>query len=649
MLLPNDEYRKRYESEKSIINSANFLGYMNIIEDVITYCKANNILTGIARGSVAGSLYAYVHGITGVDPLKYGLRFERFINPERITKNFPDIDTDVQASKRQIVLNYVKEKYKNVIKIGSLTKTMLSASVRDSARLYKVSVKEIENELKNIETVEELLDNSAFQKWLNKDTKHRDVFNFAQKLVGVYKNDTVHPAGIIIYPNNAVFPVKRVSGEIVTQWKDTDLSDMGYLKIDFLGLNLLDIIADVIDNVGNEAHISNIPLDDNKVYEMLNKGHTQCCFHVEAPHTAKVLRRYKVHNIEDISMVLAIAKPALYSLGITDTIIKRRHRIEPIKSIFGGVDNILKQTYGFPVYQETFMDVILNIGMSLYDAEKLREMIKKKKVDNEMKGRFFVAMKKQGANETQINNLWAILENAGTYCFNKSHSISYSLMTYWSAYLKHHYPREYLKAYTNYCNEEKRVHAFNEAKRLGIKLVYPSMSSKYLTYIQNGNFIVGFHAIKGIGEKMGNEIRKYVNHKKVNETLKKYCIIQDDDLFQYNQCDNCPFTEKTSEILDKDAVIHFIADFQMFMIENFVKWFSRGKKFELTYLVKCKPIIDGVEYDILPEYILDKCSNKDAEYTQEVYYIGYNENYMNSRYKNYKNITKYYEKYLDKI
>ncbi len=517
-----DEYEERLEREIKLVKEMGFEGYFLIVWDLIKMAKDNDIPVGPGRGSVAGSLLAYSLGITDIDPLEYGLLFERFLNPERIS--LPDIDIDFCGRRRDEILSYVTRRYgqENVCQIITFGTMAARQSVRDVGRALEVPLPEvdkiakmippfgpeasIEGALKNIPQLRELRD---------KDAKIAHLLSVAQKLEGQVRHPSIHAAGIVITPKPLVefMPLyQSVKGEITTQFPMQEIEAIGLLKMDLLGLRNLTVIKDTVELVeketGEKIDVKNIPLDDEKTFEVFKAGNTDGVFQFESPGMKDLLRNFKPEGFRDLIALNALYRPGPLKSGMTDEFIKRKNHPDRISYEFPELEPILKETQGLIVYQEQVMQIATELaGYSMAEADILRKAMGKK-VTSMMKAqkqRFVQGAKKKGLSQAKANKIFDQINYFAGYGFNKSHSAAYAYLAYRTAYLKAHYPLNFLAALLT--SEAERgatsqvVKYINECAEMGIKVLPPDINQSDFNFTVEKNAIrFGLSAVKNVGE-----------------------------------------------------------------------------------------------------------------------------------------------------
>ena len=539
------EVEERLKFELFTIRTMGFAGYFLIVSDFIKEGRNMGVFIGPGRGSAAGSAVAYCIGITNIDPIKYKLLFERFLNPDR--KSMPDIDTDFDDVGRQKVIDYVVKKYgKNqVAQIVTYGTMAAKSSIKDVARVMDLPLSESNALAKLVPerpgiSLRRLLfadlkgEGSLDQKeglgseeieWVMKlreihgqQTLHGDILRNAAKLEGSVRNTGIHAAGIIIAPSDLtdllpVFMAKDVDS-LITQYEGNVIENAGVIKMDFLGLKTLTIIKDALAlikrNHNIEINIDELPLDDEETYELYQAGDTNGTFQFESAGMQKHLINLKPDKFDDL-----IAMNALYRPGPMEYIpnyIKRKHGQEPITYDLAEMEEYLGDTYGITVYQEQVMLLSQSIGgFSKGDADVLRKAMgkKQKSVLDKMKGQFIEGAKKKGHAEDKLQKIWTDWEAFAQYAFNKSHSTCYALVAYQTAYLKAHYPAEYMAAVlNNQGNIEKIKFYMEECQRMGLQVLGPDVNESLKGFsVPKENVIrFGMNAIKGVGEAAVEDI-----------------------------------------------------------------------------------------------------------------------------------------------
>jgi len=530
----HEEYKERLEFEMDIINSMKFPGYMMIVWDFVAEAKRMGIAVGPGRGSAAGSLVAFSLEITDIDPMKYDLLFERFLNPERVS--MPDIDMDFMQARRGEVIDYVVKKYgrnqvAQIITFGSL---LAKGVIRDVARVLDMPLSQADKMAKLIPDELGITLNGkqkggefkegAFQKepkiaeLIESDANAARVWEFAKKLEGLKRNSGIHAAGVVI-SNEELWkktPIYRPSGEdtFVTQYSLNYMEDIDLIKFDFLGLKTLDVVDNAIKLIkrryDKDVEWHKIDENDKKVYEVIQTGETVGMFQIESSGMQDLNKRLQPDNFEDLIAVLALYRPGPMESGMLDDFIERKHGRQEITYVFPALEEILKPTYGVIVYQEQVMQIVQTIGgFSLGGADIVRRAMGKKKVEEMLKynKEFSEGAAKQGLDYDTASKLFDLIEKFAGYGFNKSHSAAYAMVTFQTAWLKTYYPNEFMAALltSDKDNTEKVVRYIDEVKRMGIELSPPDISDSQLEFSaitkdDREVILFGLGAIKGVGE-----------------------------------------------------------------------------------------------------------------------------------------------------
>lgn len=501
-----ESYVIRLKHEIDIIIKMGFCNYFLVVWDYVKYAKKNGILVG-PRGSAASSLVSYSLGITDVDPMKYDLLFERFLNPERIT--MPDIDMDFDAEKRYKVIDYVKEKYglNRVCEIITFSNLLAKQVIRDLARIFDVSTFKVDNLLKNFDdkkSLKEQLLNSSVKKMLD-DQELRKMYEVALHLEGLKRHTSIHAAGIIISSKdlrNYVPLTLNSDGTYICGYTMNYIEDLGLLKMDFLGLKNLTIIDKVLCRV-NKIKFNDIPFNDKKTYDLFATGDLTGIFQFETMGMRKFITELKPDNINDL-----IAAVALFRPGPIDNIplyIARKHGKEKVTYVNDCLKSILEPTYGIIIYQEQIMQIASKMaGFSYGQADVLRRAMSKKKQDVLLaqKDNFIKGSIKNGYDEKTALSVYELILKFANYGFNKAHSVCYAIIGYKIAYLKTHFPLEFMcEILNNYIGVSSKTKTLlNECKRLGVEIIKPTINNTSCNYeIIEGKIVYPLSMIKGIG------------------------------------------------------------------------------------------------------------------------------------------------------
>jgi len=513
------EYIGRLDREIRTIQEMKFSGYFLIVWDFIRFAKSCGVPVGPGRGSAAGSLVSYAMEITDIDPLQYGLIFERFLNPERIS--LPDIDIDFCTHRRGEVIQYVTEKYgrEQVAQIITFGTLGARAGIKDVGRVLDMSYAEVDRITKmvpnvlNITLDEAIRMEPGLEEAGRKDPRVADILQVARHLEGMARNASVHAAGVVIspVPLKELVPLYRTSkDEIVTQFDMQGLEKLDLLKMDFLGLTTLTIIHDALKlieaNRGEKLVLEDLPLDDSQTYGIFSKGFTSGVFQFESAGMRDLLRRYQPSRIEDLIALNALYRPGPIQGGMTDDFIERKHGRRQIVYELPELKEILEETYGVIVYQEQVMQIANRLaGYSLGEADLLRRAMGKKKPEEmaAQRERFIEGAVRHGHPRKKVEKLFDLMEQFAGYGFNKSHSAAYAYLAYLTAYLKAHYPVYFMAALltSETGNTAKIVKYINECREMGIRVLPPDVNASDWSFTPDADAIrFGLGAIKNLGQ-----------------------------------------------------------------------------------------------------------------------------------------------------
>ena len=512
------DYEQRLSREIAIIQQMKFPGYFLIVWDFIRYAKEHDIPVGPGRGSAAGALVAYSLGITGIDPLQHELLFERFLNPERIS--MPDIDIDFCMNRRGEVIDYVTRKYgrENVAQIITFGTMAAKAAIKDVGRAMDMPYSDVDRIAKmvpatlNIKLDDAIKESPQLREAYDKDPQVRQLLDTARKLEGLVRNSGVHAAGVVISPRPLIELVplhKTKNDEIVTAFDMVAVEKMGLLKMDFLGLTTLTILDDTLKLIaqkGQTLSLGDIPLEDQETYEkVFHKGLTSGVFQFESHGMRDVLRRYQPNTIEDLTALNALYRPGPIQGGMIDDFIERKHGRRKIEYELPELGEILKETLGVIVYQEQVMQIANRLaGYSLGDADLLRRAMGKKKPEEMVaqRERFVQGAVKNGFPPRKIEKIFDLMAQFAGYGFNKSHSAAYALLAYHTAYLKTHYPIEFMAALLTSVtgSTDDVVKYINECREMGIAVEPPDINVSDANFTPHGQAIrFGLAAVKNVG------------------------------------------------------------------------------------------------------------------------------------------------------
>lgn len=525
----DDPVRERAAMELGVMETMGYEGYFLIVQDFINWGKDQGIVFGPGRGSAAGSIVSYGLRITDLDPLKYDLLFERFLNPERIS--MPDIDVDIQDTRRDEVIQYCADKYghDHVSNIATFGKMFGRMAVRDVARVLEVPYAESDRLAKlvpppaqgrHIPLETSIVEDVDLKNEYDTNPTAKKVLDYAIQLEGTIRSHGVHACGVVIAPDALVkyIPLEMAQkGVVATQFPKDEVEELGLLKMDFLGLSNLTIINNamrIIRKVYKETiDLSALPLDDAPTYELFQRGDTTGVFQLESAGMKRYLRALKPTHFEDIIAMVALYRPG--PMQFIDSFIRRKHGKEEITYLHPKMKNSLQNTYGIMVYQEQFMQISKEwCGFTGGQADTLRKAVGKKKIELMRKVKVdFVkgAIKTSGATEEQAETFWAQLEEFANYCFNKSHAACYGLIAYWTAYLKAHYPDAFMASVmTSDADDVDRLAIeITECKHMGMEVLNPDVNQSYLEFAvvpAAKQIRFGMVAVKGVGAAAVEEI-----------------------------------------------------------------------------------------------------------------------------------------------
>ena len=505
--------QERLDYELGVIEKTGFEDYLLIVQDFINWAKDRNIVVGPGRGSAAGSLLAYILGITDIDPLKYELLFERFLNPDRI--QMPDIDVDITDRRRDEVFGYLKEKYgenrvANIITFGTMAARL---SIRDVGRALGINLSLCDRAAKlipfNTDIDEALKLIPELTELYNSDAEAKKIIDIAKHFEGVVRHASVHACGTVIAAKDLTeyLPLQKSKDVIVTQFEMHSVEDIGLLKIDLLGLKNLTIIEDTLrliqERAGKKIDISNLPLDDKKTFAMLQAAETTGVFQLESSGMRRYLKELKPTEIEDIIAMVALYRPG--PMELIPSYIKRKHGKEKITYVHPKLEPILKPTYGVGIYQEQMMRIARDLaGFTLAEADTLRKAIGKKikELLDKQSERLINGMIKNGIDSKSAKAIWDLFPPFARYGFNRSHAACYAIIGYQTAYLRANYPSEFMASLLNADSGDVERIAFliSECKKMGISVLPPDVnkSSGAFTCEEN-NIRFGLTAIKNVG------------------------------------------------------------------------------------------------------------------------------------------------------
>jgi DNA polymerase-3 subunit alpha len=534
-LYDKPEYRERMQEELDIIKDKNFSPYFLIVSNMLNWAKSQGILVGPGRGSAAGSLVCYALGITDVDPLKYGLLFFRFVNPER--NDFPDIDSDIADSRRDELKGYLEEEYKNVASIATFLEFRGKGIVRDVSRAFNIPLSDVNKVLKNVDDWDEFTSSKNAQ-WFR--MKYPEVVKYGEQLRGRIRGTGIHAAGVVT-AKDSIFKYAPMETRVAPGSKDripvvavdmNEAADIGLIKLDVLGLKTLTVIDETIKTIKQrhkvDIKLNSIDLNDKKVYEMLSDGRTKGVFQCEATPYTNLLVKMGVSNLDELAASNALVRPgAMNTIG--KTYLARKHGKTITEYIHPIMQEFTKDTYGCVLYQEQVMQACVYLGgMSMAEADKVRKIIGKKKDAkefDEFKDRFVVGASKH-VTPFKAEALWHDFEAHAGYSFNKSHAVAYSMLSYWTAWLKYYYPIEFMYCLLkNEQDKDARTEYLIEAKKMGISVKLPHVNESDSDFTIEGKGIrVGLSSIKWISDLVASKIiarRPYTSYEEFTSLASK--------------------------------------------------------------------------------------------------------------------------------
>jgi DNA polymerase III subunit alpha len=518
---PLSEYESRLSFEIEMIKKMHYEGYFLIVWDFIHYARAQEVPVGPGRGSAAGSLVSYALRITDVDPLQYNLLFERFLNPERVS--MPDIDIDFCMRRRGELIDYVTHKYgrENVSQIITFGTMAAKAAVKDVGRAMDIPYGEVDRLAKlipttlGIELKDALEESPQLKAAIDADQKFKDLMKVAMRLEGLSRHASTHAAGVVISPQplTELVPVYKTNrDEITTQYDMTALERIGLLKMDFLGLTTLTVLFDTVKMIEKNRGVK---IDiDKTTYKLFSRGDTTAIFQFESHGMRDILRRYHPTRIEDLTALNALYRPGPIQGGMIDDFINRKHGKTKVAYELPQLKDILEETYGVILYQEQVMQIANCLAsFSLGEADILRRAMGKKKKEEmaAQRAKFLAGCAKNKIPEKKAERIFDLMEEFAGYGFNKSHSCAYALLAYQTAYLKTHYPVEFMAALltSETGNTEKAVKYINEARGMAISILPPDVNESDLYFTPVGDSIrFGLAAIKNVGESTAKAIRE---------------------------------------------------------------------------------------------------------------------------------------------
>jgi DNA-directed DNA polymerase III (polc) len=573
--LGNDVYEQRLMEELEVIRNKSFASYFLVVADMINWAKENNIMVGPGRGSAAGSLVCYTLGITDVDPIEYDLLFFRFINPER--NDFPDIDTDFEDRRRKEVKDYLKKKFKHVASISTYTYFKDKGVIRDAARVFMVPLSDVNRAMKSIDTFEDFVESPNTKEFR---TKYPEVLWLADRLRGRIRSVGVHAAGVVVAKDDLrkYAPVESradasdlVSGRIPVVAYDMDtVADIGLIKLDALGLKTLSVISDTLASIkkrsGKDINLSELTLDDPDVYKVLSEGYTKGVFQAEATPYTNLLIKMGVDKFEDLAASNALVRPgAMNTVGAS--YIKRKHGNEAVQFIHPIMKPFTENTYGVIIYQEQVMQACVHLGgMTWSEADKVRKIIGKKKDAKEFdqfKDRFIAGASKH-ISKKQAETLWHTFEAHAGYSFNRSHAVAYSMLSYYTAWLKFYYPLEFMfSILKNENDKDKRTEYLIEAKRLKLSIKLPHINESDVFFsLKEDSIRFGLGEVKFISDSIANKIidqRPFASYSEfIDKASKKGSGINSRAISALNAIGGAAFPDNPRSGNEKDSYYEYL-------------------------------------------------------------------------------------------
>lgn len=515
----NQEYQNRLAYELEVIQKTGFAAYLLIVQDFIDWAKREGIAVGPGRGSAAGSLICYCLGITNVDPIKYGLIFERFMNPDRIS--MPDIDIDFEDNRRQEVIEYVSKKYgeEHVAQIVTFGTMYARSSIRDAGRAIGVDLKTCDRIAKLIpfnNSLAEALKSAPLLKEEYKDPTVKMLVDTAMKFEGVVRNAGTHACGVVIAdkPITEYMPVMLSKERHITaQYDMNKIVDLGLLKMDFLGLRNLSVITEaqrlIKKDFGVDVDVTRVPLDDERTFKLFQMAKTTSVFQLESAGMKKYLRELRPTKLEDIAVMIALYRPG--PIELIPEYINRKYGVNKISYLHPSLQPILEETNGIMIYQEQLIKAVQVLaGFSLAQADVLRKAVGKKikKLLDEQEDGFMQGCKKIGTPLDVAKKFWALVEPFNRYGFNKSHAMSYAFIAYYTAYLKANFPLQFMTAELNSGGNTDRIKELvAELKDMGIKILPPDLNHSNSYFSEDQDSIhFGLAAIKGMNSKIVDQV-----------------------------------------------------------------------------------------------------------------------------------------------
>ena len=626
---PGKEVLERLNFELKVINQTGFVSYFLIVQDFVNWAKANRIVVGPGRGSAGGSLVAYLLNITNVDPLKYNLLFERFLNPERIS--LPDIDLDFADRRRDEVIEYVAQKYgrEKVAQIITFGTMAARAVIRDVGRALGYPYSECDKIAKMVPfglTLDQTLAQvSEFRQSYLSDQRIQKLVDFAKKLEGCARHASTHACGVVISSEvlDNIVPLQHPTQDdkaIVTQYEMKSIEDLGLLKMDFLGLKNLTIIEDTLARIykvqGKKIDIENIPLDDKATYKLLQKGETIGVFQLESEGMRRYLKQLKPTGLEDIIAMVALYRPG--PMALIPDYIAAKNKKKAIEYLHPKLKPILESTYGICVYQEQVMKIAQDLaGFSLSEADVLRKAIGKKirKLLMDQREKFIEGMIKNGISDSVANKIWNWIEPFARYSFNRSHAAAYALIAYQTAYLKANFQVEFMASLlTSEKSDVERIgFLISECKKMGIEVLPPDINESLanFTVVGKDKIRFGLTAIKNVGL---NIVETIVNERKNNGPYQS--------IFDFiNRLNSKDLNKKSLESLIKAGVFDKFAERKQ-LLENLEKLLEAARENQKIKLNGQKGLFDGMTRNVSFQFSSTSPASEKEKLTWEKELLG---------------------------
>lgn len=601
---PAEEVKERLKYELSVIRQTGFASYFLIVQDFVNWAKEHRIVVGPGRGSVGGSIVAYLVNITNVDPLKYNLLFERFLNPDRIS--MPDIDLDFTDRRRDEVIQYVSQKYgqDKVAQIITFGTMAARAVIRDVGRAMGIAYSFCDQIAKMIPfgmTLQETMEKvSEFRSLYESDQQARKLIDLAKKLEGVARHASTHACGVVISNTSLdeIVPLQHPTQNdqtIVTQYEMHSIEDLGILKMDFLGLKNLTIIEDTLSRIyviyKENLNIENLPSEDKKTFKLLQSGNTVGVFQLESEGMRRYLKQLKPTGFEDIIAMVALYRPG--PMQLIPDYISRKNKKQQVEYFHPKLKPILEKTYGIPVYQEQIMQIAKDMaGFTLAEADVLRKAIGKKikKLLMSQKEKFIKGMKNNNISESISQQIWYWIEPFASYSFNRSHAAAYATIAYQTAYLKTHFPAEFMSSLlTSERNDIERIAVLiEECKKMGLTVLPPDINESFTFFSvvpKKGQIRFGLSAIKNVGS---NIVEVIVNERKTNGPYKS----MEDFVSRINSRD---LNKKSLESMIKAGVFDKMAERNQ-LLSNMEKLLEYAKENQKTKTNGQAGLFDGTGF-----------------------------------------------------